>query len=357
MTTPLGLHIATAFQQTRSKPEHEHIQYEVSSTGLRGLGALKWVRQVPVACEQPSGEGGATQQSQTMGAQMADNQSTSLNLVDVEEADVLLCFEAEEFVEHVLKDGLASVFAQLRGVCPHSRPHILVHRLDAYLKQREQADFRQSMMRSATPAGSCAAAATAALNAGGAAGNHATNRAGGGNVFCRRVVDEFVVRMSVECPKVGFRDVAMAEQGAQHVVSLTTAVARRVTEKPDATKFLLGQSTGSGNKKAQAASSLLAKHPIEDLGVKTLMRALSMLPSVGPQIAHAVATRYGSLGALIEFCTDSTTSYTHKVKELEAMERAGNSGRVTRVGPAAAKMIVQLLTADNEDMAVHGGGA
>ena len=159
--------------------------------------------------------------------------------------------------------------------------------------------------------------------------------------------------MSVECPAASFRDVTSAEEGAAHAESLTKSIASRFVNKDgDAAAYLAGR-TGNG-KGSAAAASLLATHPI-DPGVKTALGALCALPSVGPQVAHAVATRFGSVGALMEWLFDPGMSQEGKIRDLEGMQRAGGE-RARRVGPKAARQILEMLTSDNPDLMAHGGG-
>lgn len=324
MGCPLGPKILLAFQETQAQQaEHEHIQYKVASTGLSGVRAIKWVRKVP---------SGASQ-SQQMPALVPESQEfigVEAELVDEEEPHVLLCFEAEEFVTAVQRDGLSSIFSTLQRSCPGHRPHLLVHRLDHYLSKREREDYARTM-------------GTAGANA---------------QAFNRRIIDNFISKMAIEAPQVGFRDVSTPEEGAGHVCSITRAIAKRHTEKSDAAKYLLGnaRSTNKGN---AALASLLVAHPINNPEVKTFLSTLCALPTVGPQVAHAVATQYGSLGNLMEMIFDPMRSMTEKLREIEFLQRPGNgtgSGRVTKVGPKAAKQLIDLLTAENPDSLVHEDG-
>lgn len=68
----------------------------------------------------------------------------------------------------------------------------------------------------------------------------------------------------------------------------------------DADVYLLAK----GKKDSANAAALLTNHPIEDFCTRTLMQSLCALPSVGPQIAHPIATRFQSLGALGDYLTD-----------------------------------------------------
>lgn len=327
MTGPLGLKIAAVFQDTRSKPESDQIHYKVAPAGLDGLPAIKWLRKVP-----------ATEHGTVLGLGRAGSSGgESLDgacgpeelLIDAEEPNVLLCFDAEDFATRVQRDSLASVYSTLQRHCPGHMPHFLVLRLEQYLQKRERADHKRAMT----------AAAGSSFAAEG---------------FQRRPVDDFLARMLVECPHAAFRDVGSPEEGAAHVVSLTKAVAERyIAAAGDAAVYLSGR---AGNKSAKGtAASLLASFPIQDQSVRTLMHALTALPSVGPQIAHVVASKYGSLGALIEFLFDPGTLPAQKIAEIEHLQRPGGQG-AKRVGPKAARQIFDVLTGSNPDVLMHGSG-
>jgi hypothetical protein len=320
MGSPVGLKIAEAFQHTQAQQaEHERIQYKVASTCLGGgYRAMKWLRKVPTTNIHNDGS------EQHMGSQSQQQQT----LVDQEEPHILICFEAEEFIAAVQRDSLTSLFTALQRQCPGHRPHVVVHRLDFWLTKKEREDFTRTM------------------GAGGNSLQHAFNR---------RDIDNFISKMSVEAPQVGFRDVASAEEGASHVCSLTRAIARRLLDKNDASKYLSSTGQGNNKKSSQNTASLLASYPVEDPGVRAFLHALCAMPSIGPQIGHALAVKYGSLGNLMEMVFDPRKSYQGKIRELEVIPRTG-SGRVTKVGPKAAKQLMDILTGDNPDAPVHDIG-
>ena len=320
MSCQLGPKILLAFQETQAQQaEHEHIQFRVASTGLTGLHAIKWVRKVP------SQRAFQSQDIPAFGAESQEFANFEAELVDEDEPHVLLCFEAEEFAAAIQRDRLASIFATLQRHCPGHRPHLLVHRLDHYLSKKEQQDFKRTMGQ--------AGSATQSFN--------------------RRIIDDFISKLAIEAPRVSFRDVATPEEGAGHVCSLTRAIAKTVIEKSDASKYLAGQAR---NKKLTAnLASLLVAHPINSPGVKAFLSALCALPSVGPQAAHAIATKYGSLGNLMEMLYDPMRSTTEKIREVEFLMKPGNGagGRVTKVGSKAAKQLMELLMGEDPDSLVH----
>jgi hypothetical protein len=338
MGSPVGLKIAEAFQQTQAQQaEHERIQYKVASTCLGGSSssgsggrfrAIKWLRKVPTTAP------GASQldpYSLPSGSEQQHLQEQML--VDEEEPHILICYEAEEFISAVQRDALTSLFTTLQQHCPEHRPHILVHRLDQCLTKKERDDFTRTM---------------GAAGGGGSFGGTAAVA----GAFNRREIDDFISKLAIEAPQVGFRDVSSAEEGASHVCSLTRAIARRLIDKNDASKYLLSVTAGTNKKASQNTASLLASYPVEDPGVRTFMGALCAMPSIGPQIAHAVAIKYGSLGNLMDMLFDPGKSYPDKIREIEFIPRTG-SGRVTKVGPKAAKQLMEILTGSNPDAAVH----
>jgi hypothetical protein len=234
---------------------------------------------------------------------------------------VLLCFEAPDFVARVLADGMRSVFAQLERACPGARVHLVVHRLAQHLTQRERSEFRSAMAAGAQGAG-----------------------------FQRRRVDDFVTRLAVECPSAAFREARSAEEAAAHVCAITVAIARRFAQKSEASKYLSAH--GGAKKGGATMAALLASHPVADPGARAMMGALCALPSVGPQVAHAVGARYRSLGALMEALFDPGRGEADKVRELEGMLRVG-AARATRLGPKAARQLYELLTSEDPGLKVH----
>lgn len=325
MTNPLGLKIIEAFQRIRQKSDDEktHIKYRVAPTGLPGFPAIKWLRKIPREYSADAPLSSIGEQGGGGGAE--------LQFIEKEEEHVMFCFEPEHFIARVEADELRSMFALLSEACPGHRPHILVHRLEPYLIKKEREDYKRSLKASGP----------------GGAGGSSTG-------FRRRVIDDFLARLLVECPQVGFRDVSLAEEGAHHVCCLTRAIAQQWTIGNSETATFLTSRAASKQAKGPL-DSLLAIHPVNNAATETVIRALCALPCVGPQIAHAVATRYGSYGALMEMCFDPNTSTAQKIKDLENMQRTGRE-RTTRVGPKAAKQILEILTTDNPDGAVYGGG-
>ena len=372
MGSTLGLKIAEAFQETRAQQaEHEHLHYSVAPTGIPTYKTVKWRRKVPHQAAAAAvggvgadvlynngGGGGAlrasgSQQLPSIHEHCATNTLFNIGegintintiptevLIEREELHVLVCFDAEEFVTAVQLDGLSSMFSTLHQHCPTYRPHLLVLRLDQFLTKKERQDYGRAIQGKTTTTTTSTATA-------------ATSAAGDGSVFNRRSIDEFVARLTVEAPLVGFRDVSTAEEGANHVCSLTKAIARRFIDKDDASKYLSGQSRNK--KSATSVATVLANNPVGNVSTEAFLSSLCAMPSVGPQVAHAVAMKYGSLGALMEMLFDPGRSSAEKIREIEFLPRIG-SGRVQKVGPKAAKQLMELLTGEDPDIAVHPDG-
>lgn len=350
MSTPLGLKIAEAFQQTWDTAEHEQLRYRVGSTGLGSLPAAKWLRQVPATESNNSQAFLESQQSLDLGGSQDLTRLPGMELVEREEPHVLVCFEAGEFVNQVIKDGLDGVFQTLAEGCPGHRPHILVNRLEHYLTKREREDFSKSMKVQSCVAG------------GGSAADRRGRRAAPAQCippaeqFNRGPIDTFIMKLAVQAPHIAFRDLSSPEEGAGHVCAITRAIARRFADKSDAAMYLSGK---MGNKKTGLAiASVLATHPTGDESTKTLMAALCSLPSVGPQVAHAVATRYGSLGVLMQMILDRRGTDADKIREIGNLQRpATGPGGPRRVGPKAATQLFELLSGDDPDALVDGDDA
>lgn len=101
--------------------------------------------------------------------------------------------------------------------------------------------------------------------------------------------------------------------------------------------------------------ALLAEFPVDPV-VEQAMRALCVLPSVVPQIAHAVLKEFGSIGRLMD---EIHAAYMTGGGALQALqlrvERLWRVGarRPTRVGPKAAGSLTQWLTCHDPDRRVY----
>lgn len=293
VSTPLGLRIVESFQQTRQRPEHEHIQYRINSLGINPpLPAAIWTRR-------------------------------SLDFSDDEEPHVLVCFEPQQFVEHVINDRLEIVRSSLARRCPGYRVHMVVNGLDRYLTRMERADFAVAIKL----------------------------KEKGGQAFQRQLIEEFVGSLLVHPESGAFYDVKSPQQGAAYVTSLTKAIAKKPI-RPDDSRVILEAKTGK-TAKSKSLNALLSIYPLEqeNVAIKTCVYALCEIPAVGPQIAHALATEYGDLGSLMEMSSDPRRPLEAKIRELEQIIRTGH-GTTMRVGPKAAAQVIQVLNALDPDAPV-----
>ena len=324
--TDLGIKIAESFRSTQTTgAEHEHIQFQVRPTNFpnpnKAYAVAKWVRQVPRENEE-HGDG------------------TEFELIEREEPHVLLCFEAPKFTQEVIRDQFRSVLNTIETHCSGHRPHIVVLRLDQYLTKREREDFTAA---TAHPPGHPRRGVPPP-----------TPRP----AFDRRVVDDFITKLAIEHPRISFRDVSSLDEGANHVVCFTKAIAKSVVEKCDASKYLTGQAKSNKKSTNSNTAAVLAAHPVNTEQERLLLSVLCVLPSVGPQIAQAIAMKYHSLGGLMHFLSDSATSTAQKQAELENIPRASaaraaaRGERAMRVGPKAARQVMDVLLGQNPDVKI-----
>eukprot|EP00887_Chlorella_sp_A99_P003567 scaffold7.g3567.t1 len=298
-------------QATQDLPEDRRYCYDLCSPQLPPHLAIMWRRKVLAEPgEQPApggGSGGSLPASQSQQGPVAEE--------EVEEPHVMVCFEGAAFLQQVLDDDLEGLLRRAEARCRGYRLHLMVHGLDRAVQKREQADY------------------SSALRAGLAGGAALPPAA---SVKVR--VDGFLARLAVECPGA-----------AEHVMSLTRSIAESRLKSTAAEEWL----DAYAKSESQSVTNLLVSHPLPKGGpTECLLRALAVMPSVLPGAAHAVAGRYGSLGALMEALLDPGTAAA-EVRQLENMARAGGV-RPMRVGPKAAAQLAQLLTSRDPDMLVNG---
>ena len=354
LNSKLGIEIVNKLLKTQEKPEHERINYSIEKSGL-DLPVITWFRkevdelalrelrsnmtaQIQDGCHLLNKTVKETENhncktssvpwngSETSHEEKSWQRKLSVPLKDNLEPHVLICFNAPEFVHHVRNDGLKSVFERLDRHLPGCRPFIMVNRLDSYLRKCENEDFRNSMQQ----------------------GSSFQSTAAEDKPFTRTSIDMFIHNMSLVCPRVGFRDVTSEEEGASHALAITKAVAKRHIAKSNIENNLSRQYNGS-NKQSNSFEKLLIQHPIEDDACRTFMSALGTLPSIGPQVAHALAIHFVSLGDLMDYCMDPTHETTEKLKHIGNLQRFGSNKR-TRIGPAAAQAILNMFCTEDENL-------
>lgn len=314
-SSAIGARIVDRLLATQSDGPHEKVAYRVASgvepclqpTGLHPYKGIAWLRQVPAPAPGDGSSSGIQGESQG-----------GYQLVNTRLPYVMVCMEAEEFVEEVLRDGLEGLL-ELR--CPGCVAWLTVCGLEGYLTRRERSEAARNLQARSGQVG-----------------------------FVRLPVDEFVVDLAVRCPGVRFRDVVDLAAAGEHVLAVSKAIAREPYKANDATLWLGSHS----QKQTQPWRSLLGSHPLPHRPTEVCAEALYKVPvsSLGPGVAHAVAAHCGGLGGLMRALLDPTRSQAEKCRELEYLPRTG-SARPMKVGPAAAAVLHRLLTATDADMAIN----
>eukprot|EP00889_Picochlorum_renovo_P004458 jgi/Picre1/31488/NNA_006840.t1 len=286
MSQPLGLAIGQAFQKTAEKAEHERISYKVASIEQYGNHPmLAWNR-----IEPDSDNGG---------------------MLESEEPFAMICLEGKDMIEKI---GNGWMDAMLNGVPQGHRVHILVHRLEQSMRQREAEDHREAMSQ---------------------------NSLSQAPRFIASSVENYMTSLLVERADVDVFDASSLEEASNHVLAITRAIAMRHIDVGSGAKYLQGKSkrrNGSTN-----LETLLVSRPLARDDMLYPIRALCALPSIGPVSAHALVEEYTSFKGIFEMLDDPRTTRIQKEKELENM--VGSNGR--RVGPKAAKQIVNLFSSED----------
>ncbi|KAL6774457.1 hypothetical protein ACKKBG_A25075 [Auxenochlorella protothecoides x Auxenochlorella symbiontica] len=304
METDLGLAIGAKLQETQTGPPDKAVAFVVRDVGLAQYRAVRWTRRM---LEDPGQEG------------------AQARVREVEVPHVLICFKAAEFVEAVQADGLAGLLCTLSTHCPAARPLLLVCGLAAHLARLERAQHAQHM------------------GTGGAAPG----------AVSRAAVEDLVTGLAVSHPGLGFREAVDGHAAAEHVLLLTTAIARSAFAKSESVQWFQAHSKRCGT----AMEALLAQHPVTGAEQQNI-EALCKLPSVLPSIAHAVVGRFGNLGRLMDELARAHGSATLPAFRtgIERMMRTGTS-RPTKVGPKAAASLTDWLSCTAPERRVCGEAA
>ena len=299
----VGLAIAQAFQQTACLAEHERISYEVSTIAFPTISTpsshplIRWNRLVP--SEENLGE-----------------------FVETAEPFAMLCLDGSA-LEDVISDisKLDTVLDDIEGLLSNSRVnqqqpiqqsikiYVLTHRMEQRITKRQQQDHREAVLRGAR------------------------------TVFDGEDVRQAFSDLIICRPHVELYDVSSVEEASNHVVSITKAVALRNCASQGCSsksKFIAGKSKkqhGPGT----AMNSLLLKDPLPEHALYAV-RALTAIPSVTPQVSHALVKAYGSIRGIYEFLEDRGELET-KRKVLEELRTSGGQ----RVGPVAARKLVDFF--------------
>lgn len=297
MTKPLGVALAQAFQNTHDKQEHEMINYKVASIHELGLPLVVWHRNVP-----------------------QEDGNTEIE----EEPFLVLCFEGKELADLILKDEINQLFRKLDGPMQEYRIHIVIHRLDTYLRQQERLDHKKSM----------------------------SNTVNGEpmNKFSAIKVDRYLSKILIHRPDIEIFDVDSTEEACNHICALTRAVSMRYQESEGlGARYLAGRSRGRGGDISM--TKVLTSHPLPDPEMRHTLAALCAIPSLGPSIAHAIVSKYKNLAGLYEMITNPLLADITKEKNLSEIRSTGGARKP--VGPRVAKRIIELFTAENPLQLIH----
>ncbi|PSC73147.1 crossover junction endonuclease EME1-like isoform B [Micractinium conductrix] len=315
--------LAALDDHNSSAPADKQVAYAVSTLDLAPYKCLRWQRRRLV--DGGAGEGGGPSSmpgSQALGTQ-ASLAVAGSQLAEQwsEEPHVMVCFQPQEFVDEVKRDRLAGLFALLERRAPGQQPHLLVCGLSHHLSLTETRQHQAAMR---------------------------------GQQCQMKMVEEFVAELAVACPRLAFREVVDGAQAAQHVRNITSAIATLPHRESEVTMFLKAHDKTD----SQVWTNLLINQPLEDRQLEAFARSIAAIPTVKPAIAHTLATNYGSLGGLMDVLLDPTRSDKQKTDEIANLSRArGNPGaRAMRVGPAAAKQLLDLLRCADPDVRVREGG-
>lgn len=294
MMEPLGLGIGQAFQQTGEKAEHEQISYRVDRYCEYPYPYITWNRRIP--------------------------NKENVDCFDIEQQPyVMVCVGGRKMVEWIEGgevEGMVEALSQRFQNDPQFRISILVLRLDPEIREKESKDHKNAMSQGSNPK------------------------------FCAENIRQYLMDLSVCMPHVEIFDAHSIEEASSHVISVTKAIAVRHIDMGSAGKYIAGKS--KGRTASAALNQLLAKEPLAREEMIYPLKALMALSSVVPAVAHKIVKEFSSFSGLYDFLEDPSTSQQEKIHVLENM--ISSNGR--RVGPKAAKQIVDAFLSDNPSMSL-----
>lgn len=299
MMEPLGLSICQSFQRTQEKAEHERMSYRIDRSSRQAYPVITWYRKIP----SKENEGCFDIQLQPF---------------------VMICMEGKkmvEWIEHGKIEGMIDALSKEMCECNEGQSFkvsIVVHRLDRSICERELEDHKNSIGNGQQP------------------------------TFSGEKVRQYLMDLSIQNPKIELFDAQSIEEATAHVLSLTKSIAMRHLDEGCASKYIAGRSRARTASKA--LNTLLVKEPLLRDQLIYPLKALMALSSVVPGVAHAIVTEYSSLAGLYTFLEDPSTTLQEKTRLLENMVASG-SGR--RVGPKAAKQIVDALLSEDPFFSVY----
>ena len=308
----VGLAIAQAFQQTACLAEHERISYEVSTIVFPTTSTpsshplIRWNRLVP--SEENQGE--FVETTEPFAMLCLDGSALEDVISDISKLDTVL-----DDIEGLLSDSRTN---QQQPIQQSIKIYVLTHRMEQRITKRQQQDHREAVLR------------------------------GGRAAFDGEDVRQALSDLIICRPHVELYDVSSVEEASNHVVSITKAVALRNCASQGCSsksKFIAGKSKkqhGPGT----AMNSLLLKDPLPEHALYAV-RALTAIPSVTPQVSHALVKTYGSIRGIYEFLEDRGEMET-KRKVLEELRTSGGQ----RVGPVAARKLVDFFLENDPDTTI-----
>ncbi|PRW57835.1 crossover junction endonuclease EME1B-like [Chlorella sorokiniana] len=304
--------------------EEKRINYAVAALDLAPFKALRWQRRQVLGAAAQGAPASQQPDSQASFAAAAAGEGADSVVEEQwdQEPHIMVCFQPQEFIDGVRRDRLASLFSLLERCAAGQRPYLLVCGLARHIDAQERKQHRSDMRAGAmVPA----------------------------QQSVKPMIEEFLAGLHVECPSLSFRDVVDEAQAAQHVQLITAAIAEGHHRDSDATVFLRAHSKGDSN----AMTNMLLDNEL-DRSLEPFAKSIFAVPLVQPGIAHALAGYYGSLGGLMDMLLDPTRSDADKEGEIKQMERTRKAGGKSgmRVGPAAARQLLQLLRSGDPNLRI-----
>lgn len=294
MMEPIGLGIGQAFQQTGEKAEHEQISYRVDRHCEYPYPYITWNRKIP--------------------------SKENVDCFDTEQQPyIMVCVGGRKMVEWIEGgevEGMVEALSQRFQNEPQFRVSILVLRLDPEIREKEMKDHKNAMSQGSNP------------------------------TFCAENIRQYLMDLSVCMPHVEIFDAHSIEEASSHVMSVTKAIALRHIDMGSAGKYIAGKS--KGRTASAALNQLLAKEPLAREEMIYPLKALMALSSVAPAVAHKIVKEFGSFSGLYDFLEEPSSSRQEKIHVLENM--ISSNGR--RVGPKAAKQIVDAFLSDDPSMSL-----
>mmetsp|Transcript_8426 Transcript_8426/g.25288 ORF Transcript_8426/g.25288 Transcript_8426/m.25288 type:complete len:180 (-) Transcript_8426:123-662(-) len=157
----------------------------------------------------------------------------------------------------------------------------------------------------------------------------------GAAIFNPRSVQQTLMSLITTYPGVRYRLVRDAAEAAEYCVLLTRALAKQPYEPQD--DFL---ATHGGNGGASGDGILSREREV-------LARCLQVVPHMGVPGQQALAAQHASLGALMaSLLDDSRRSEAEKIDSIANVQPRGSQ---RRIGPSAAKKLINLLTTLDPD--------